>query len=297
MTRKTFEAARDCASKINGLTPTEEKIHEMFSFLSMIDRLAEICEWEGPSGLLLEADSLPANTPYEKTFKESVYMWLNGSDIAEASDHAAERYFADNPVGYDAAIYFASVFSVGNILNGELSYSFIDQALQYLLPDGWRWREEDEKEAEAHKDDKDWFPLLHSHRKTFIGEPRLDDKIQHRFDDVRVCDLLTSKDPLSEEIGRRIADRLPDYADGALQLILKELTYPELEKALYVLPEEAEDRIISNINSRWIPIIKGDCILNKDTVNSIDIRKAVTKLENALNDYTGDPALEAGYEG
>ncbi len=296
MTRKTFEAARDCASKIKGLTPTEEKIKEMFSFLSMIDRLAEICEWEGPSGLRLEADDLPENTSYKKAFKESIYMWLNGSGAAEASDHAAERYFSDNPAGYDAAIYFAAVFSVSNILNGELAYGFIDQALQYLLPDGWRWSEEDDKEAEAHKDDKEWFPLLHSHRKAFIGDHGHDDEIQHRLDDIRICYLLTSKDPLSEDTGRRIADRLPDYADGALQLILKELTYTDLEKALYVLPEEAEGRIISNINSRWIPTIKGDCILNKDTVSSIDIRVAVSKLEDAFNAYQGSLDLEAAYE-
>ena len=296
MTRKTFEAARDCAYKIKDLTPPESKIKEMFSFLSLLDRLGKIGEWEGPSGLRLEAEDLPVNTPYEKTFKESIHMWLNGADIDETSDYAAAKYFVDGPTGYDAAIYFAAVFSISGILKGELSYSIIDQALQYLLPDGWRWCEEDEKDEEAHKDDDDWHPFQHSHRKDFIGDHWLNDKIHHRLDDVRICDLLTDKDTLSVATGKRIADRLPNYGNGALQLILKELTYHELEKALYVLPEEAEDRIISNIGLRWIPIIKGNCILNKDSVNTVDIRVAISKLEEAMNAYNGDYALEAEYE-
>lgn len=294
MTRKIFEAERDCISKIKDLAPMEAKIKEMFSFLSVVDRLCEICNWEGPSGLKLEAGNLPEATAYEKTFKESIYMWLNGADIDKASDYAADRYFEENPAGYDAAIYFAAVFSVANVLNGELAYGFIDQALQYLLPVGWRWREEDEKESEAHKDDKDWIPLLHSHRKTFLGDPK--EEVQHRFDNIKVCSLISTKDQSAEAIGKRIADRLPDYKDGALQLILKELTYPDLEKALYMLPEEAEDRIISNLDSHWIPIIKGDCILNKDSVSSIDIRVALKKLEEAINAYDGDFDLEAEYE-
>ena len=76
MTRKTFEAARDCTSKTKNITPTDEKIKEMFSFLSMVYRLGEICHWEGPLGLKVEARTLPENTAYEKAFKESVYMWI-----------------------------------------------------------------------------------------------------------------------------------------------------------------------------------------------------------------------------
>ncbi len=296
MTRKTFEAARDCASRIKDVTPPESKIKEMFSFLSMLDRLGEICEWEGPGGQRLEAENLPVNTAYEKTFKESIYMWLNGASVDEAADHAAARYFVDRPTGYDAAIYFAAVFSIIGILKGELPYSFIDMALQYLLPDGWRWREEDEKEQEAHKDDDDRHLLLHSHRKDFIGDHSHNDEIHHRLDDVRICNLLSEKDPVSEESGRRIAKKLPHYGNGALQLILKELTYHDLEKALYVLPEEAEDRIISNIGLHWIPVIKGDCILNKDSVSTTDIRVSISKLEEAINTYNGDFSLEAEYE-
>ena len=82
--------------------------------------------------------------------------------------------------------------------------------------------------------------------------------MRHRFDDIKICRLLTRKDPTSEKIGKRIAERLPKYKDGALQLILKEVTYPDLEKALYALTEEAEDRIISNLSSYCIPIIKGN---------------------------------------
>ncbi len=132
MTRKTFEAARDCASKINGIKPSESQIKEMFSFLSMIDRLSGISFWECPSHIMLEAESLPENTDYERIFKESVNMWKNGASVDEASDHAADEYFKTNPSGYNAAMCFAAVFSIANLLKGELSYSFIDQALQYL---------------------------------------------------------------------------------------------------------------------------------------------------------------------
>lgn len=294
MTRKTFDAARDCTAKINGLTPTVGKINEMFAFLSKVDRLAEICNWEGPAGIKLEADGLPEDTAYERAFKESIYMWLDGAGIDEASDLVADKYFEANPSGYDAAIFFATVFSVGNILTGELAYGFIDKALQFLLPDGWRWREEDEKETAAHEDDDDWFPLAHSHRKTFLGDPTED--IRHRFDDIKVSDLVTIKDRYAEEIAGTIATRLPYYKDGALQLILKELTYRDLVKSLYMLPREAEDRIISNIHAYTIPIIKGQCILNKDTVNSFDIRASLIKLGEAMNAYAGDPDLEAEYD-
>lgn len=294
MTKRTFDAAIDCTCKIKELSPTNDKVKEMLSFLSMMDRLCEICKWEGPSGIRLEVDNLPENTAYEKAFKESIYLWMNGSNTDEASDHVAERYFEENPSGYDAAIFFAAVFGVGKVLSGELAYGFIDQALQYLLPDGWRWREEDEKEEEAHKDDEDWFPLLQGHRKTFLGEPL--EEIQHRFDDIAVYELITRKDALAFETGRRIADKLPHYKDGALQLILKELTYHDLVKLLYVVPEEVEARIVSNLDTHWISTIKGQCILNKDTVSAIDIRFAVKKLEEAIDAYDGDPSLEAEYE-
>ena len=132
MTRKTFEAACDCVSRISGLTPAQEKIEEMFSFLSLMDRLAEIGEWDGPSGIRVEAAGLPESTVYEKAFKESVCLWIDGADVTEAVDHAADRYFEENPSGYDAAIFFAAVFSLGNILRGEHSYGFIDKALQFV---------------------------------------------------------------------------------------------------------------------------------------------------------------------
>lgn len=293
MTRKTFEAARDCTAKIKNLTPTEAQIKEMFTFLSSTDRLAEICQWEGISGLTLEAGNLPETTSYEKAFKESIYMYLEGAGIIEASDHIADKYFIENPAGYDAAIFFAAVYSVSCLLKGELAYSFIDKALQYLLPDGWQWNEEDKKEADAHKDDKSWYSLLHSHRKAFIGEHR--EESQHRFDEIKICNLITEKDPVSEKIGKRIGEMLSNYKDGALQFIMKKLTYPDIEKALYVLPKETEDRIISNLSPFSITIIKGDCILNKDTISPIDIRNAVKRFEEEINAYDGDRDLEAGY--
>ena len=77
---------------------------------------------------------------------------------------------------------------------------------------------------------------------------------------------------------------------------MKELTYTELERSLYALPEDVEDRIISNIAPYYIPVIKGQCILNKNAVSSAEIRAAVKKLEEAINAYDGDPALEAEYE-
>ena len=77
---------------------------------------------------------------------------------------------------------------------------------------------------------------------------------------------------------------------------MKELTYPDIEKVLYALPEEAGERIISNLSSFAVRIIKGQCILNKDLVSLEDIRGAVTKLEESINTYDGDPALEAEYE-
>lgn len=294
MTRMTFEAALDCTSKIKGLVPPEEKIREMLSFLSKVDRLSEICRWEGPSGIKLEAASLPEETAYEKAFKESIRLWIDGAGINAASDHAANRYFEENPSGYDAAIFFAAVFGVGNILKGEHAYGFIDEVLQYLLPDGWRWREEDDRESDEHKDDDDRVPWLHSHRKAFLGDPM--EAIQHRFDDVKVCNLITEKDDGIIKIGRRIADMLPGYNDGALQLIMAKLTYHDLEKALYALPEEAEELIMANINPYSIPVIKGNCIMNKDSVSSFDITASLKMFEDAINAYDGDPALEAGYD-
>ena len=293
MTRKTIEAARDCISRINGLTPPEEQIKEMFSFLSIVERLSKVLDEEGISHLRLEAPGLPEDTAYEKAFKESICMRLNGAGIDEASDHAADRYFEDCPDGYDAAIYFAAVFSVGKILKRDYSYGFIDQALQYLLPDGWRWGEEYRKETEAHKDDENESYRARDYRREFLGDPR--EELEHRFDDVKICNLI-EKDHEAEAIGRRIADRLPGYGDGALQLILKELTHGDLENALYALPEEAENRIMSNLNTNFIPMLKGNCILNKDSVSSSDIREALLKFEEAINAYTGDPALDSEYE-
>ena len=295
MTRKTFEAALDCTSKIKGLMPTEEKIKEMLSFLSMIYRLATICDDEGPEGLMVEAELLPENTGYEMIIKECVHMWMSGVGVEGVSDHAANRYFEENPAGYDAAIFFAAVYSVANMLKGESGYGFVDNGLQYLLPDGWRWSEEDDKEEEAHSDEEDWF-LRPTHRDRFLGDTwKMKEELQHRFDDIKVCDLITNKDLTAVRAAERIADRLSDFRDGALQLILKELTYPELEKVLYVLPEKAENRIIDNLSSYCIPIIKGNCILFKDSVSSLDIRLALANFEDAINAYNGDPALEAGY--
>ena len=270
MTRKTFEALRDCTVRIKDITPSDEKRKEMYAFFSMIERLAEICRWEGQNGLKNEAAGLPEDKAYEKTFKESVCMWVDGAEVDEATDHAADRYFEDKPDGFDAAIYFAAVYSVRNILRGELAYGFIDQALRYLLPDDTKWREEN--------------PFDHY------------DETRRRFDDVRICDLIPHKDPSYTEIGRRIADKLPKYRDGALQLILKELTYTEFENALYALPREAEDRIISNVDPMYVAEIKGDCILNKDSVSPEDIRTAAAKLEEAIDAYTGDPDLDSEYD-
>ncbi len=295
MTRKTLEALRDCTQKTENLTPSEEKIKEMLSFLSMLDRLSEICEHEGPSGLRLEADRLPESTSYEKTLKESIFLWLKGVDVNSACDHAAERYLEDNPQGYDSAMYFAAVYSIGNILYGEMAYGFIDLALQYLLPDGWRWREEDDKERAVHKEEPDWHMSIDGHRKLFIGDHR--DEVRHRFDNVMICELIREKDKTAVEVGLRIAKKLRNLKDGALQLIMKELPYKDIEKALYVLPTEAEDRILSNISRFYISTIKGDCILNKDAVDTLGIRTAVLLLEDAIDSYAGDKNLEAGYEG
>ncbi len=295
MTRKTFEAARDCILKIKDVTPDEAKIKEMLSFLSAMDRLSEICSWEGPSGIRLEADHLPENTFYEKIFKESVQMWLDGAGVDEASDHAADRYFEADPAGYDAAICFAAVYSAASLLKDELAYSFIDDGLQYLLPDGWRWVEEYKKEEDAREDGGDRNFSERANRGFYLG--RHEEETEHRFDDIIISELLPVKDPASEEIGKRIAERLPDYKNGALQLILKELTYQDLEKALYALPKEAEERIMSNLGPKCIRIIKGDCILNKDTVSLPDIRASLRMLEEAIDAYDGDPALEAEYDG
>ena len=294
MTRKTFETLRDCASKMKGAAPDEVKIKEMFAFLSKVDRLARICRDEGPTGLRLEADSLAEKTSYERAFKESILMWMQGSSVDESSDHAADRYFEANPSGYDAVIFFAAVFSVAKIVTGEFACGFIDMGLQYMLPDGWRWEEEDEKEEELHKDDENWFQFAHSHRRKFLGDP--DEEIRHRFDHIRICDLQLQKDDIAEGVGRKIADRLPEYKDGALQLILKELKYTDLAKSLYVLPKEAEDRIVSNLSSDCIPVIKGYCILNKDSVSATDTIAAICRFEEAINSYNGDPGLEAEYE-
>ncbi|MCR5212512.1 MAG: hypothetical protein K6C41_08190 [Lachnospiraceae bacterium] len=294
MTRRTFEALRDCASKMKGMAPGEAKIKEMFAFLSKVDRLARICHDEGPTGLRLEADNLPEETDYERAFKESILIWMQGDSVDKASDHAADRYFESKPSGYDAAIFFAAVYSVAKIVTGEFACGFIDMGLQYMLPDGWRWDEEDEKEKETHKGDENWFQYERSHRRKFLGDT--EEENRHRFDHIRVCDLQIQKDDIAEGIGRKIADRLPEYKDGALQLILKELKYTDLAKSLYVLPKEAEDRIVSNLSSYCIPVIKGYCILNKDSVNATDIIAAICRFEEALNAYNGDPALEPEYE-
>ncbi len=288
MTRKAFKAARDCTSKIRGLTPPQEKIDEMLSLLTRLDRLAEIGEWEGPTGIRVEAAGLPEDTAYEEVFKESIYMWMGGCSVAEAVDHAADRYFLESPDGYDAAIFYAVVFGLGGILTGEFAHGFIDKALQYLLPDGWRWYEEDKKEAAA---DSSLHP---NHRIEFLGDN--EKEVRHRFDDTRVCELIADRDAAAEELGIWIADRLRGFKDGALQLILRQLTLQELERALYALPAEAEDRIISNFSSYYIAGIKGSCILNRDTVSPEDILAALMRLEEEIAAYDGDPALEAEYE-
>ena len=38
-------------------------------------------------------------------------------------------------------------------MTGELAYGFIDMGLQYMLPDGWRWEEEDEKDLQGDSGD------------------------------------------------------------------------------------------------------------------------------------------------
>ena len=135
---------------------------------------------------------------------------------------------------------------------------------------------------------------MHSYREKFLGDPK--EEIRHRFDDSKVSSLISKKDDLAEEAGKRTAERLTGFKDGALQFILKELTYTELERSPYAFPEDAEERIISNIDSYFVPVIKGQCILNKNVVSSAEIRAAVIKLEEAINAYSGDPALGAEYE-
>ena len=294
MTKREFEALRDCASKIKGIAPSEEKIRELFSFLSVVDRIAEIYKLEGASGIELEAPSLPENTSYERAFKESLCMWINGAGYDKATDHAADRYFEENPSGFDAAIFFAAIFSASGIFKEELAFGFIDLGLQHLFPDGWRWFEEDEKEKNAHKDEEGWYSFEHSHRDQFIGKAR--EGIEHRFDDIKVCSLIPLEDPDIKTAGKRVSEKIAGYGNGALQLIMKQLTYPELERALYALTEKAEDRVISNLSSHFIPIIKGQCILNKDTVGESEIREALAGFEQAIDNYSGDPLLEAEYE-
>ena len=63
-----------------------------------------------------------------------------------------------------------------------------------------------------------------------------------------------------------------------------------------MLLKDAEDRIVSNLSSDCIPVIKGYCILNKDLVNATDTVAAICRFEEALNSYNGDPGLEAEYE-
>ena len=96
-------------------------------------------------------------------------------------------------------------------------------------------------------------------------------------------------------IGKLIADKLADYKDGALQLILVELTYKDLENILYVLPKEAEERIMSNLSPRCITEIKGHCILKKDSISLTEILLALKSFCKAINTYHGNPYLEAGY--
>ena len=95
MTKRTFEALRDCASKMKGAAPEEAKIKEMFAFLSKVDRLARICHDEGAAGLRLEVDSFPEDTDYERAFKESILIRMQGDSVDKASDHAADRYFVN----------------------------------------------------------------------------------------------------------------------------------------------------------------------------------------------------------
>ena len=294
MTRKVFEAAIDCTTKIKGFNPSEEQIKEMLSIISKADRLFEIGFFEGRFGVMLEAKGLSDLPVYERTLKEGIAMWFEGASIDEASDYAADRYFEEDPAGYDAAVYFAVVFCLGGILKGESSIDYIDGVLQYFLPDGWRWYEEDEKEKKAHEGDKNHAYSFGGHRHLFLGDNKKE--IEHRFDDIKICDLITQKDQTVVEMGERIADQLTKYKDGTIQLIMKKLTYQSLAKALYALPPEAEDRIISNLSPETIAIIKTLCILNKDSVSSGYIQDAAKGFEEAINAYDGDPDLEAGYE-
>ena len=63
-----------------------------------------------------------------------------------------------------------------------------------------------------------------------------------------------------------------------------------------MLPEEAENRIISNLSDSCIPVIKGNCILNKDSIDPGDIKFAVMRFAKAMKAYDGDRSLDAGYE-
>ena len=295
MTRMMIEALSDCTSKISGLTPGEDQIRQMYSVFSLIDRLSEICSNEGPSRIKLEIYNLPETTDYERIFKECLEKWLGGASVKEVTDYATDKYFEAAPAGFNAAIYFASIYGVTSLLKGVSSYDIIDYNLQYLLPEKYRWAGGKDNENDENEDVERWHSLSDIHIEgNKIVDPM--DEIRHRFDDVMICDLVAEKDHTSELVGKRIADMIAGFNDGALQLILKELTYPELEKALFAVPKSVEKRIMSNLSSRCIPIIKGDCILEKDSLNWIEVRVAVLQLEEAIKNYKGDPELEAGYE-
>ena len=206
MTKKAFEVVRDCTAKISDRKPSEEKLSEIFTFLSEIDLMSEIIENERSAGICYAIDSLPEDKPYKKIFKSCLQQWSGGMDAAYISDHAADMYMKADPEGYDSLLYFAAVWSIAGILKGEWSFSIIDSALQYRLPDGWRWYEEDYKDEEAHKGDKDWYPFMHSHRKAFLGDSK--EKRCHRYDDIKVGSLISEKEGIAVNKGIRVAEKL-----------------------------------------------------------------------------------------
>lgn len=293
MTEKMFEMTKDCMKKISGVVPSEDKREEMFSLLGQLDRSAEIDSWEGPNGLRIEIDNWPDKSLPERILKETVKKWLSGMTVEEVSDFAADKYMEADPQGYDAAICFAAAWGARSLIIDEHPYSFIDQILQNLLPDGYRWTEEDAKEEESHKDDESWFGFLNGGRKTFIGE--VGDEIFYRFDDIKIGSLV-DMDDVTESLGRSVSEKLLGFHDGALQEILRKLTYIELENTLFALTREAEDRIFSNIDKYHHSKLKGDCILKKDNMSILDIRVSLNLLQKALDSYDGDPLMEAGYD-
>ena len=293
MTEKVFEVTRDCIKKLSGVVPSVSEREEMLSFLRLLDRTAEIDDDEGVNGIKIEIGNWPKEKLYEKIFKEAVLKWLSGSSIADACDLAATLYLKADPKGYQAAICFSAVWSIKYILTDDLPYAFIDRIFQYLLPDGYRWEEENEKEKAAHKDDENWYTFMHDHRKELIGEESVE--VCHRFDSIKISRLI-DVDEMTRSLGKEVSEKLLCFGDGAIRLIMKNMNLHDFENSLFAVTDEAEERIFSNISTNDHAKIKGGCILKKDKLSPSDIRIALTKFKDAITAYDGDPLLEAEYD-